>query len=176
MKKEKDIINHEHTSQGLTSFSEQSQNLIKNLLGKKGLVYIDILKNWSQIVGEDLASHSLPERIDFQKDARTGGTLHLIVSAGAFALEAAHKTPLIIEKINTYFGYNAVDHIKITQSGLTELKNDNINIADIDKKKLVSEDEQNYIDSIVEKIADEDLKQKLRSLAQTIIVSQKKEN
>lgn len=176
MKKEKDIINHEHSAQGLTSFSEQSQTLIKNLLGKNGLVYIDILKNWKQIVGDELASHSLPERIDFQKDSRVGGTLHLIVSAGAFALEAAHKTNLICEKINTYFGYNAIEHIKITQTGLPELKSDNINIADIEKKKLVSKDEQNYIDSIVQGITDEDLKQKLQSLAQTIIISQKKEN
>lgn len=176
MKKTTDIINHQHTSSGLTSFGANIEDLTKKLLGKNGFLYADILQNWSQIVGEDLASHSFPERIDFSKDMRTNGTLYLQVSSGAFAVEIEHKKPLILEKINTYFGYQAVNQIKIVQNADGFDKKANINIADIEKKKLVSIDEQNYIEAISEGIEDEVLKARLQSLAFSVLSAQKKES
>jgi len=169
MKLKKDIINHERSSQGLKLFSEQTQNLLQDLIGKKGVTSLTILKNWNQIVGEELSAQTLPERIDFKKDLHTNGTLFIIVSSGAYALEIQHKSPLIIEKINTYFGYQAVEHIKIIQNAQFFENKQNINVADIKKKKLVTKMEKTYIDSIIEQIADEKLKEKISSLVKTYL-------
>ena len=136
---------------------------------------IDLFQNWQNIVGEDLAPHSLPERIDPKKNDEGIATLVICVSSGAFALEFQHKSQIIIEKINTFFGYKAIDKLKIVQN--TALgDNQNINIADIEKKKLVTKDEQNYINSITKEIEDETLKQKLQSLLQTAFSAHKQEN
>ena len=176
MKTTKNIINKEHSAQGLQSLSVNIESLTKKLLGQAGFAQIEIVKNWHNIVGEDLAQNSLPERIDFKKGERSSGTLVLSVSSGAFALEISHISPIIIEKINTYFGYRAVQKIHIIQKSDSVYGEKKSNIADIEKKKLVSIEEQNYIDSVGEGIEDEALKSRLRSLALSILCAQKKEN
>jgi len=176
MKKEKDIINHEHSDQGLLSFSSKTADFVQKLLGDKGFVTIDILKNWSNIVGEDLSKDTLPEKLDFPKDSQAGGTLLVSVSSGALALELQHKTPIVLEKINTYFGYKAVDHIKIIQSNQKFEQKEDINIADIEKKKLVTKEEQNYIENITREIENEELREKLQSFIKAVLLAQKKES
>ena len=176
MTKKTDIINHERSTEGLKLFSSNIEPMIKKLLGKSGFTSVDILKNWTHIVGEDLAAHTLPERLDFKKNSHDNGTLYLIVSSGALALEVQHKIPKIIEKINTYFGYHAVEHIKIIQNKSYIFEKTDINIADIKKKKLVTPDKQNYIDEITSGIEDEELKNHLEMLACAILSEQKKEN
>ena len=176
MKKSQNIIKKEHSAQGLQSLSSNIESLTKKLLGQVGFAQIELIKNWHNIVGEDLAQNSLPERIEYKKGERAAGTLVLSVSSGAFALEISHISPIIIEKINTYFGYLAVQKIRIIQKSDIIHGEKNSNIADIKKKKLVSIDEQNYIDSISEGIEDEALKSKLRSLALSVLCAQKEEN
>ena len=174
MTKKKDIINHQHKGLGLTRFSDSVENMIKNLLGQNSFVSYDILKNWSDIVGEDLASYSLPQKIDFKKDERHNGTLHLLVESGAFALEIGHQTPLILEKINTYFGYRAVEKIKIIQVDSSFFYKKEKNTADTEKKNLVNKDKESYIAHITDGMEDEELKARLQSLA-VAFFSHKKE-
>ena len=176
MKTKKDIISHEHTSAGLTRLSSNIEQMAKKLLGEHGFSEVDLLKNWASVVGEDFAAYCIPERIDFKKGMRTDGTLILKVATGALALELSHKEPIIIEKINTYFGYGAVSRIKIMQTDSNLFTPHNINIADIEKKKLVTEQEENYIKTIGENVENETLKAKLQSLARSICLANKNEN
>lgn len=175
MTKKKDIINHQHTSLGLTLFSNSIENMVKNLLGQNSFISYDILKNWADIVGQDLSAHCLPQKIDFKKDSRDNGTLLLLVESGAFALEIGHQTPIILEKINTYFGYRAVDKIKMIQVDISFFNTQEKNTADTEKKKLVNKNKESYIANITEGIEDEALKERLRSLA-VAFFNQAKEN
>lgn len=176
MTNKKNIISKQHTALGLTSLSSNIEDIAKKLLGQNGFVEISLLKDWHSIVGENLAQNSLPERIEYKKGERSNGTLVLSVTAGAFALEISHLTPIIIKKINTYFGYAAVQNIKIIQKNDFSFSDQASNIADIEKKKLVSIDEQNYIEAISQGIEDDELKSRLQSLAFSILCAQKKEN
>ncbi len=175
MEKTKDIIDHGKKALGLTKVSEGITSMVQKLLGSHGLTEIDILKNWEKIVGSDLAKMSVPQRIDFKKNERSDGTLFLVTSSGAFALEIGHRTNMIIEKINTYFGYKAVSKIKIIQAG-DEFMKESMNFADIEKKKLVTKEEENYIEQISRGIKDTALKERLESLALRMIDNEKKEN
>jgi hypothetical protein len=65
-----------------------------------------------------LAEHSLPERLKFNAD---GGTLMITVN-GAFALEMQHLQPVIMERINGYFGYNAVTRLSFKQVPFSALR------------------------------------------------------
>ena len=96
--------------------------LARNVLGKKGFVETDILTNWNAIIGEELAAYTFPQKIDFKRGEKTGGTLHLAVPSGAFALEVQHREKFILQKINTYFGYNAVSNLRIAQNVRTVFK------------------------------------------------------
>jgi hypothetical protein len=79
---------------------------------RRGFTEAAIATRWPEIVGRPLSDHSRPFRIVFPRRQRRGGTLHLTVS-GAFAPEVTHLSPQIIERINGYFGYGAVDRLEL---------------------------------------------------------------
>jgi hypothetical protein len=91
--------------------------LTRAALGKRGFAEGGIVTDWAAIVGPDLAARSLPEKLSFPHGARRDGTLQVRV-AGALALELQHLEPLVIERINGYFGYSAVARLKIRQGPL----------------------------------------------------------
>lgn len=82
------------------------------LAQQQGFIRASILLDWDLIVGERFAQYCQPEKIIFPHERRTGGRLTLKTSS-AFALELSHLEPLIVEKINQYFGYKAVDKLLI---------------------------------------------------------------
>ena len=88
--------------------------LTKTALGKRGFAEGGIVADWPDIVGPELAAVSLPERLAFPQGARRDGILHVRV-AGSLALELQHLEPVVIERINGYFGYRAVARLRIRQ-------------------------------------------------------------
>ena len=174
MKKEnKIIVSAEHRSKGLESLAAGMAPLIKKILGEKGLAEINILSAWPEIVGTELAQFSQPQKIEFKKGERSGGTLHLMTAGGAFALEIQHKSALILEQINTFFGYNAVCKIKFIQNDSFIQTQLSSKIDHNTEKKLVTPKEQTYIREITEDIQNPELKTRLRSLGNSIMKNQK---
>ncbi len=172
-KTQRDLINTEHQCRGLEALSSSMISLVKKLLGNKGMAEIDILANWLAIAGEDLAQNSLPQKIEFKSRTRNQGTLYLLTVSGAFALEIQHKIPLLLEKINTFFGYQAVSKIKIIQNDAFIHTQPSANFADKDKKKLVTPDEQNYIKMVTKDVQNPQLQERLRSLGESIFKNNK---
>ena len=70
----------------------------------------EIVSRWPDIVGPALADCSLPERLTFPRDDKRGGTLYIRVQ-GSMALELQHFEPMVIERINGYYGYQAVEKL-----------------------------------------------------------------
>ncbi len=88
--------------------------IAKKAVGKRGFIDARILNDWADIVGPDVAAHAHPDRLSFQKGKRDGGTLH-IRAAGPIALELQHLEPILIDRINSHFGYRAVAGIRLHQ-------------------------------------------------------------
>jgi hypothetical protein len=87
------------------------------VLGKHGFSEAQMVSHWSAVVGEDLARRLAPERLSFTRGERRDGTLRLRVDPG-FALEAQHREPQILERINAFFGYRAVARLTLIQGPL----------------------------------------------------------
>lgn len=83
-------------------------------LRRRGFSAVEIMTRWGDIVGPAMAAESMPEQLTFPRGARTGGTLN-VVASGAVSLEIQHMEPMILERINTYFGYGAVARIALIQ-------------------------------------------------------------
>src|SRR5256885_9072166 len=79
-----------------------------------GFVQGSIVSRWPEIVGERYAKVSSPESIRFPVGRKTSGVLTLLVE-GAHAPLIQHLTPLIIERVNRFFGYAAVNRIVFRQ-------------------------------------------------------------
>ena len=79
-----------------------------------GFVQSSIVSRWSEIVGERYAKVSSPESIRFPGGSRNGGALTLLVE-GAHAPLIQHLAPIIIERVNRFFGHQAVNRVIFKQ-------------------------------------------------------------
>ncbi|RMD61592.1 MAG: DUF721 domain-containing protein [Alphaproteobacteria bacterium] len=77
------------------------------------------MNEWADIVGHDIAMRCRPKKLDRPRPGQSGeGVLTLRVEAG-FALEVQHLAPILIERINGYFGFRAVHRLRLLQAPLT---------------------------------------------------------
>jgi hypothetical protein len=97
------------------AIGEFARRLTEKPLGRRGFAEAGLIAEWPVIVGQDQARGSLPLKIAFPAGERSGGTLHVRVASGGLAMEFHHREPLILARINAYFGYGAVTRIRITQ-------------------------------------------------------------
>lgn len=105
---------------GLVAIAVPSGHVTRPIFGKHGFAGGALVVDWPAIVGSAVAGHTLPLGIRFPPKERTDGTLAIKVDSGAFAVEIQHLEPLILERINGYFGWKAVARLKLRQGPLPE--------------------------------------------------------
>ena len=79
-----------------------------------GFVQSSIVSRWAEIVGERYAKVSCPESIKFPAGKKAGGALTLLVE-GAHAPLIQHLAPMIMERVNRFYGYAAVNRVIFRQ-------------------------------------------------------------
>ena len=81
---------------------------------KFGFVQSSVVSRWHEIVGDRYAGVTAPESIRFPPGKRSGGVLNLVVE-GAHAPMIQHVVPVIMERVNRFFGYPAVARVQFRQ-------------------------------------------------------------
>ncbi len=89
--------------------------ILKTKLKKANFVDISVIKNWKEIVGDDIAKNCWPIKIFFSDGNNSNGKIAIKVKRG-WSLEIEYKNQEIIEKLNQYFGYKAISKINIIQN------------------------------------------------------------
>lgn len=89
--------------------------ILKTKLKKANFVEISVIKNWKEIVGDDIAKYCWPIKISFSDGNNSNGKIAIKVERG-WSLEIEYKNQEIIEKLNQYFGYKAISRINIIQN------------------------------------------------------------
>ena len=177
-KKDVKIGANKRTNYEPMAVAKNIRPLVRNILGKNGIMQLEILSRWEEIAGADLAVYSFPEKIDFRANQRSGGIVHLLVPSGAFALELQHREQQILAKINAYFGYGAVSSLRIRQD--SEIDFNKLRRAPRQEKedlRLVSAAEKNYIQEMSRDVQDTKLKEILIKLGYSVFQKiNKKEN
>lgn len=102
---------------GLQGLAAALARVTRAAFRRRGFAGAGVLTQWPAIVGAELAAHSCPEKLTFPPGEGKGGTLHVRVTSG-FATELQHLEPLVLERINTYFGFPAVERIAMMQGPL----------------------------------------------------------
>ncbi len=98
---------------GKKSFSSLYTDLTKTSFAKHGFANQKIAAHWPMIVGQTIAQYTLPQKIVFKPNSTRGGILHVGVSNPGLSLELQAKEAFIVDKISTFFGYQAVSRIKV---------------------------------------------------------------
>lgn len=92
------------------------------VLAAHGFAASDIVVGWPEIVGERLAAYCEPVKLQWPRrpagvaDDGAGQPATLVVRVeGAFALEVQHLAPVIIERVNTRYGWRCVGRLVLKQ-------------------------------------------------------------
>ena len=96
-------------SQGLRPLQSLLPENAKKILKKDGFVYFEIIKNWKNIVGEKMYKDVIPFKI---KKTNNENILSINVNKNIM-IEIEYSRDQIIEKINSYLGFNAINKIQI---------------------------------------------------------------
>lgn len=93
---------------------------VNEAFARQGFAAIEIVTHWEDIVGPELAGRSEPMRLTWPRrdDPESVGTLVVRVE-GAYAIELQHLTPVVMERVNRYFGWRCVGRIVIRQGPVT---------------------------------------------------------
>ena len=102
--------------QGLRPFSSSIPKTLKKHLRKGGYNYSNIVDNWTKMVDKKISDSCYPATVKMGKEMRDG-TLVLNVLHGK-EMEIEYEKKEIIDKINSFFGYNCINHVtlKIVQN------------------------------------------------------------
>ena len=84
-----------------------------------GFVQSALVTRWPEIVGERWAAASAPESLRFPPGQKADGVLTIVVR-GAHAPMMQHIAPEIVERVNRFFGWNAVGRIALRQAPLSQ--------------------------------------------------------
>jgi hypothetical protein len=96
---------------------------LTDAFAKQGFASVELVTRWPEIVGPEIAAHSQPEKIQWPRmpQARSApepGTLLLRVE-GPAALEIQHLSGVILERVNQFFGWQAVGSVRLRQAPLS---------------------------------------------------------
>ena len=119
--------------QGLRPFSSSIPKTLKKHLKKGGYNYSNIVDNWTKMVSKKISDACYPITVKMGKEMKDG-TLVLNVLHGK-ELEIEYEKNEIMEKLNSFFGYNCISQVtlKIVQEKIQFKKNKFPKISNIMK-------------------------------------------
>ena len=118
--------------QGLRSFKDTLPTNIKKIISKKGHIYSETLNNWKYIAGKDLFKFCYPK--SFKNSNRFNVSTLIIMVKRGHEIELEYSKREIINKMNTFFGYNVVERLKFisfddSQNSLSSKDNQDRNVT-----------------------------------------------
>jgi hypothetical protein len=97
------------------------RNTIKDAFAKQGFAATELVTRWPEIVGPEISAHCEPEKIQWPRpygsEDQQPGTLVLRVE-GPTAVEIQHLSRIILERVNRFFGWQAVTDLRLRQAPL----------------------------------------------------------
>lgn len=130
-----------------------------------GFVQSSIVSRWREIVGDRYAAVSSPESIRFPPGKRSDGVLNLVVE-GAHAPMIQHVGPVIVERVNRFFGYQAVARVAFRQ-GLVQISRARTRAAPVSLRPIPVD-----LGDSLREVADPELRACLESLARGVAANE----
>jgi hypothetical protein len=106
--------------------SEFTAATLSDGLKAQGFASAELIARWADIAGPEIAAHSEPMKINWPRANSTGtlgdaapepATMVLRVE-GPAALEIQHLSAVILERVNRFFGWQAIGRIALRQAPL----------------------------------------------------------
>ena len=138
------------------------RDCLSESFAKQGFASAELVTRWTDIVGPEISAHAEPLKIQWprsQHEAAEPATLVLRVE-GPIALEIQHLAGVIVERVNRFFGWQAIGRIALRQAPLT--RRERKTRAPLDMETMQS------IAASLPDVADDDLRQALARLGAAV--------
>jgi hypothetical protein len=111
------------------SFPRPLADLLRKTLNegfaRQGFASSELVTQWQTIVGAEIAAHSEPMKIQWPRPVHDQepepATLVLRVE-GPAAIEVQHLSSVILERVNRFFGWQAIGQIALRQAPLRRVE------------------------------------------------------
>ena len=97
--------------QGLRPLSSSLPHGLKKILRKGGYNFSNIVDNWTKMVGKNISEYCYPDTVKMNKNMNNGVLILNVVHGSELNIE--YKKQDILDKINSFFGYNCISQIKL---------------------------------------------------------------
>jgi len=97
--------------QGLRPFSRLIPKTLKKYLRKGGYNYSNIIDNWTKMVSKKISDACYPATVKMGKEMKDGKLVLNVIHGKEMEIEYEKKE--IIDKINSFFGYNCISQITL---------------------------------------------------------------
>jgi len=153
------------------SFAKPLRDVAGKIVGevftRQGFASAELVTRWSEIVGPEIAAHSEPVKIQWQRSGRADlsgagqepATLVLRVE-GPAAIEIQHLANVICERVNRFLGWRTIGRVALRQAPLRRTASKTRRTRDPAAVARVAAD--------LPDIADDDLRQALARLGAAI--------
>ena len=138
------------------------RDCLSESFAKQGFASAELVTRWADIVGPEISAHAEPLKIQWprsQHEAAEPATLVLRVE-GPIALEIQHLAGVIVERVNRFFGWQAIGRIALRQAPLTRRERKTRAPPDMETMQSIA--------ASLPDVADDDLRQALARLGAAV--------
>jgi hypothetical protein len=148
------------------------RDVLDPLMAKRANVDLSLALAWQQVAGEKLSGRTQPLHIQWPQrvspdDAFKPGTL-VVAAEGSVALDLQYTSGELVERINRFFGYPAVNRIRIEQKPVMRFK---------EKQKraepVLNAEEKAGLEASLSRIKDEGLRETLFRLGTHVLAGKR---
>jgi hypothetical protein len=172
---ERYLLKQPYTRKSGRQISEIANGMLDPVLAKRAGINTLLLGSWDEIAGEDFADCTRPEKIAWPRRASemTGeggyqpGVL-TIACEGARALFLTHAQGELIQRINGFFGFPAINQMRIVQKPVAAPP------KPYSKPRPLTGERARHLETLIDGIENDALKAALTRLGTAVLAPRKK--
>jgi len=146
---------------------ELTTGILSPLIARRAGMTAQLLAGWRDVVGAEHGPSTRPEKIVWPRRTGAGdefvaGTL-IIACEASHALWLQHETAQIVEKVNRFLGFAAIDRVRVVQKRLS------MESPAHKPRRQLDERERGRLQAVLERIEEPGLRERLRKLGEGVI-------
>lgn len=153
---------------GPRAVSDVLSKVLEPTVARRTGMRLDLIKAWPELAGETFAQVTKPEKIDwprrFHEDDPFKPAVLVVACEPSVALFFQHSQKDIIERVNLFFGFNAIERIRLLQKSVIKNEEPRSKPAE-----ALTPLQKQSLEKRLAKVEDESLRETLRALGTGIL-------
>ncbi|MEM9329870.1 MAG: DciA family protein [Pseudomonadota bacterium] len=154
------------------SVSEALGGVLEPVISRRAGMTLDLIKVWPELVGSEFQATTKPLKINWPRRANEDDPFEpatlLVACETSSALFFQHELAPVVERVNVFFGFEAIARIQILQRPIS-----NEPPKQVKNQSSLSHEEEARLHETVESVEDEKLRETLEKLGRGVLSSGK---